>query len=93
MSLVSLMSIGYYTSLANNSAYSMMSANNARMGLLSSVGSNPSFGSLETFSAMDTQYELSAINNSLQYRIAKAMLEQLKQQQKEDIKREFSIFA
>ena len=93
MSLVNIMSIGYYTSLANNSAYSMMRANNARMGLISSISANPSFGSLESLSAMDTQYELSAINNSLQYKIAKAMLEQLKKQQKEDIKREFSIFA
>ena len=92
MSLVNLMSIGYYTSLMNNSAYSMMSANNSRMGLISSIGANPSFGSLESLHAMDTQYELSAVTNSLQYQISKAMLEQLKKQQKEDLK-QFSIFA
>jgi len=92
MSLVNLMSIGYYTSLMNNSAYSMMSADNSRMGLINSIGANPSFGSLENLCAMDTQYELSAITNSLQYQISKAMLEHLKKQQKEDLK-QFSIFA
>lgn len=92
MSLMNIMSIGYYTGLANNASYAMMSSNNSRMGLISSMGANPSFGSLETLNALDTQYELNAITNSLQYKFAKAMLEQLKKQQKEDMKK-FTLFA
>ena len=91
VSAVNAISMAHYTMLANNSAYSMMSANQARMSLLSNAG-NVSFGSLGALAAMDTQLELQAINNSLQYKMAKAMLEQLKKQQKEDAER-FSIFA
>ena len=93
ISAINSISMGYYTAMANNSAYNMMAASNARMGLISSpMMSNLSFGSLGTLAAMDTQYELDMITNSLQYKMAKAMLEQLKKQQKEDAKR-FSIFA
>ena len=90
VSAVNSISMGYYTMMANNSAYNMMAAANARTNMISSpMMNNISFGSL---AAMDTQYELDIITNSLQYKMAKAMLEQLKKQQKEDVKR-FSIFA
>ena len=90
VSAVNSISMGYYTMMANNSAYNMMAAANARTNMISSpMMNNISFGSL---AAMDTQYELDIITNSLQYNMAKAMLEQLKKQQKEDVKR-FSIFA
>ena len=90
VSAVNSISMGYYTMMANNSAYNMMAAANARTNMISSpMMNNISFGSL---AAMDTQYELDMITNSLQYKMAKAMLEQLKKQQKEDAKR-FSIFA
>ena len=90
VSAVNSISMGYYTMMANNSAYNMMAAANARTNMISSpMMNNISFGSL---AAMDTQYELDMITNSLQYKMAKAMLEQLKKQQKEDVKR-FSIFA
>ena len=88
VSAISAISALQYTAMANNSVYNMMNANNARMGLLSNVGGYD----MATLSAMDTQYELSAITNSLQYKMARAMLEQLKKQQKEDAER-FSIFA
>lgn len=91
MSAIQAISAMHYTTLANNSAFNMISANNARMGLLSSAH-NLSFGSLESLHAMDTQLELDMITNSLQYKMAKAMLAQIKKQQKEDAER-FSIFA
>ena len=91
VSAISAMSAMRYTMMANNSAYNMMSLNSARMGLLSNVG-NVSFGSLGALAAMDTQYEMDMITNSLQYKMSKAMLEQIKKQQKEDAKR-FSVFA
>ena len=90
ISAVNSISMGYYTMMANNSAYNMMAAANARTNMISSpMMNNISFGAL---AAMDTQYELDMINYSLQYKMAKAMLEQLKKQQKEDAKK-FSIFA
>ena len=92
MSAIQTMSAMYYTALANRASYNMIASNNARLGLISSLGANPSFGSLESLCAMDTQYEMDSITNSLQYEMAKAMLEQIKKQQKEDAKR-FSIFA
>jgi len=91
VSAISAMSAMHYTMMANSSVYNIMSLNNARMGLLSNAG-NVSFGSLGALSEMDTQYELAMITNSLQYKMAKAMLEQVKKQQKEDAKR-FSLFA
>ena len=93
ISAVNSISMGYYTMMANNSAYNMMAAANARTNMISSpMMNNISFGSLGTLAAMDTQYELDMITNSLQYKMAKAMLEQLRKQQKEDAKK-FSIFA
>lgn len=91
MSAIQAISAMHYTSLANSAAYNMMSASNARMSMISSI-SNPSFGSLEAISAMDTRLELDMITNSLQYKMAKAMMEQIKKQQKEDSER-FSLFA
>ncbi len=91
MSAIQAISAMHYTSLANSAAYNMMSASNARMSMISSMG-NPSFGSLEAISAMDTRLELDMITNSLQYKMAKAMMEQIKKQQKEDSER-FSLFA
>lgn len=91
VSAINAISMGYYTTLANYSAFNMMSAYNSRMNMLSSVG-NVSFGSLSSLAAMDTQLELDMITNSLQYKMSKAMLEQLKKQQEEDSKR-FSVFA
>ncbi len=96
MSLIHALSIAQYTRLANDAAYSMMKLNNTRMNMLSSMGSNMDYGfgmnSLESLAALDTQLELDALSSSLQYKMAKAMLEQLKKQQKEDVK-SFSTFA
>jgi len=96
MSLIHALSIAQYTRLANDAAYSMMKINNTRMNMLSSMGSNMDYGcginSLENIAAFDTQLELDAISSSLQYKYAKAMLEQLKKQQKENAK-SFSTFA
>ena len=80
MSAIQAISAMHYTSLANSAAYNMMSASNARMSMISSMG-NPSFGSLEAISAMDTRLELDMITNSLQYKMAKAMMEQIKKQE------------
>ena len=93
VSAINAISLGYYTALANRSQYNMLSASNAHIGMLSSPAMyNVSFGSLETLSALDTQYQLDMITNSLQYKMAKATIEQLEKQQKEDAKR-FSVFA
>jgi hypothetical protein len=76
-------------------ALNMMKINNARMGMLCNPGDTTGgigMGSLESLCAMDTQMELDSITNSIQYQFAKAMLENIKKQQKEDAKR-FSIFA
>ena len=86
VSAINAISLGYYTALANSSAYNMMSVMNSRRSLLSSpMTNNVSFGSLQTLSALDTQYELEMITNSLQYKMAQAMIKQLKRQQKESI--------
>ena len=91
MSAILALSAMQYTTLANNSAYAMMSASNARVGMLNNI-SNMSFGSLGALHAMDTRLELDMISNSLQYKMAKAMLEQIKKQQKEEAER-FNLFA
>ncbi len=92
MSAITALSMANYTIMKNNALYGMMSNNNARMGLLSSPLGNVSFGSLGALSAMDTQMELESINCSVQYQMAKAMLESLKKLQKEETKK-FNIFA
>ena len=93
--LVNAMSIAHYTRMANNAAYSMMRINNSRMDMISSMGNGMDFGtsSLESVAALDTQLEIDSLTSSFQYKFAKAMLEQLKKQQKEDIKNSFSTFA
>ena len=93
--LVNAFSIAHYTRMANDSAYSMMKINNARMNMISSLNSGMDYGmgSLESLAAIDNQLEMDALSSSLQYRIANAMLEQLKKQQKEDIKNSFNTFA
>ncbi len=72
--------------MANHSMYSMLSAQNAKMGLLSSAG-NVSFGSLESLCALDTQYDMQMISDSVSYQMAKAMLKSLKKLQQEDAKK------
>ena len=89
MSLINAISMMHYTMLANNSANAMMSISNARMGLL---GAPMGCMSPSALCALDTQMELDMITNSLQYKMSKAMLEQLKKQQAEDAKR-FNVFA
>ena len=93
ISAVSSASASYYTALAHNSAMNMMSLRHSYMRLLSSpMLFNPNFGSLGMLCALDTQYELDMINNSLQYKLAQAILEQIRKQQKEDAQ-SFSTFA
>ncbi len=82
-----------YTMMANNAVFRGLSANNARLGLLSSPISDLNPQQLAQLSALDTQLELDAMTCSLQYKCAKAMLESLKKLQDDDIKRSFSIFA
>jgi hypothetical protein len=90
MSVIQAIAAAQYTMMKNNAAYNMISANNSRLGLISSMpANNISFGSL---AAMDTEFEIQALTNNLQYLMAKAMLEQVKKQQQEDAK-SFSIFA
>ena len=79
----------------NNALYNMMNINNARMGMLTQPGDTTGgigFGSLEALCALDTQMETDYFTNSIQYMMAKAMLEQIKKQQKEETER-LSIFA
>lgn len=94
MSAILALSAAHYTYMKNNAAMNMMNINNARMGLMCTPGETAGgIGcSPEALCAMDTQLELDALTNSLQYQYAKAMLEQIKKQQKEDAK-QFSIFA
>lgn len=93
MSAIGAIAMANYTMMANNSAYNWMNAANARMSMISNMNPyNVSFGSLESLHAMDTQLELDMLTNSLQYKMAKAMLESLKKLQEDDAKR-FSVFA
>ena len=94
MSAISALSAMQHICMKNNAVMNMMKINNARMNLLccpgdttGGIGCSP-----EALCALDTQMEIDALTNSLQYQYAKAMLEQIKLQQKEDAKR-FSIFA
>ena len=94
MSAMLALSAMQYITMRNNAVMNMMRINNARMNLLCSPGDTAGgIGcSPEALCAMDTQMEIDALTNSLQYQYAKAMLEQIKLQQKEDAKR-FSLFA
>ena len=94
MSALLALSAAHYINMKNNAAMSMMNINNARMGML--CAPNETAGGIacspETLCAMDTQMELDAMSSSIQYQFAKAMLEQIKKQQKEDAKR-LNLFA
>lgn len=94
MSAISAISAMQYIAMKNNAVMNMININNARMNLMcglsdttGGIGCSP-----EALCAMDTQMEIDALTNSLQYQYAKAMLEQIKLKQKEDAK-SFSIFA
>ena len=94
MSAILALSAIQYLNMKNNAAMNMMNISNSRMNMLSSLGDTTGgIGcSPEALCAMDTQMEIDSLVNSLQYQYAKAMLEQIKKQQKEDAKR-FSLFA
>ncbi len=96
MSAILALSAMNYINMKNNAAYNMMKISDARMSMLCCPGGDTAggigVGGLEALCAMDTQMEIDALTNSLQYQYAKAMLEQIKKQQKEDAKR-FSLFA
>lgn len=93
MSAINAISMAQYTVMANNSAYNWMNSANARMNMLSGMNPyNVNFGSLEALHNADTQLELGMITNGLNYKMSKAMLEQLEEMQKEDNKR-FDVFA
>ncbi len=94
MSAILALSAAHYLNMKNNAMMNMMNINNARMSMMCTPGDTA--GSVacspEALCAMDTQMELDALTNSLQYMYAQAVLEQIKKQQKEDAKR-FSLFA
>ena len=94
MSIIQAYSSAYYTALANHSMYSMLNAQNARMGLLRSAG-NVSFGAMDlgTLCAMDTQYETQMISDSVSYQMAKAMLKSLKRLHQEEAKKGLDLFG
>ena len=92
MSAILAISMAHYTAMKNNALSNMMHINDARMGLMTSPMQNISFRGLDTIAAMDCEMELNAINYSIQYQIAKNMLESLKKLQKEETKR-FNTFA
>ena len=90
MSAILALSAMHYTNMKNNALMNMMHVNNARMNMISSgLGA---FDCPDDLCAIDTQMEMDNITNSIQYQFAKAMLEQIKKQQKEDSKR-FNMFA
>lgn len=94
MSAILALSALNYINMKNNALSNMISINNARMGLLANpYTSIDNFASSpDVFCNMDAQMEIDMLTNNLQYLYAKAMLEQIKKQQKEDAKH-FSIFA
>lgn len=93
VSAINALSLGYYTTLANNSAYNIMSITNTHNNLLSSpTMKNVNFGSLQTLSTLDSYYEIEMITNSLQYKIAQSIIKQLETQQKENANN-FNAFA
>lgn len=94
MFAVGALMMNSYTMMANNLAFRGMMANSARMNMLNHLDAhhmNPQ--QLAMLNAMDTNLELDALNSSVQYKCAKAMIESLKKLQDDDIKRSFSIFA
>jgi hypothetical protein len=94
MFAVGAMMLNSYTMMANNMAFRGMMANNARLSMISNMGSIPyTPQNLAAINAMDTQLEIDSLNCGLQYKYAKKMIEQLKALQKENIERSFSTFA
>lgn len=93
MFVVNALAMMNYTMMANNAVFRGLSANNARLGMLSSLDPNMNPQQLAQLADMDTQLELDALTCGLQYKYAKAMLENLKKLQDDDIKRSFSTFA
>ena len=94
MFAVGALMMNSYTMMANNLAFRGMMANNARLNMLNHLdGQHFTPSQLAALNAMDTNLELDALNCSVQYKCAKAMLESLKKLQEDNIKRSFSIFA
>ena len=87
--LIQAISSAYYTNMRNYAALSWMNVNSTRLGLLEN---NINFGSLSGLAALDTQLELDGITASLEYKIANALLEQIKKQQRVEAK-QFNTFA
>ena len=81
--------------MKNSAQLNMMRINNSRMSMLCTPGDTTGgigCNSLEALCEMDTQMEIDALTNNLQYLYAKAMLENIEKRQKEEAKR-FSLFA
>ncbi len=92
--LVAAMSLYSAMNMRNNAAMSIMRNNNA----LNSMISHPSFmggsvdgATLEALNAMETRMQCENIQNSLQYRMAKAQEEAAKKLLEEETKNSFSI--
>ena len=90
MSAILAISMAQYATMKTNALNSLIKTNNARMGLMSSPNIN--FCGLDQIAFMDNQMDLNAINYSIQYQMANAMLERLRALQKEEAKR-FNTFA
>jgi len=74
----------------NNSAFRMMSNNNAMMNLTSFAGN---FGNLSTVHQAEKSLLMDNSQSQLMYKISEAQLKALKKLEKENIKRTFSAFA
>lgn len=75
---------------ASNAAFNWMQAANARLGMLSCCGGNPSFGA---FYGPDKYLTLQMLNDSFQYQANNVIADSQEKLEKENIKRSFSIFA
>jgi len=92
MSAILAISMAQYATMKNNALNNLISTNNARLGLMANPMQNVNFCGYDKIAYMDNQMELNAINYSIQYQMAKAMLERLRILQKEEAKR-FNTFA
>lgn len=72
---------------ANNAAFNLMNAANARLNLIGFKGNSASL------LAMDNQLSCDMLNDSFKYQAYSAMADSDEKLQKENIKRSFSIFA
>ena len=89
MLAINTAAMNFYTTMMNNSAYSMMMGANSQLGMMNYVGNTIANGGNVNFKALaeaDTRNSLQMIQDSLNYKISKAMLENLKKKQKEDTK-------